>query len=42
MSVNSKDIAVAVYNDHSAAEEAVKTLQRAGFDMKKISIVGKD
>ena len=37
-----QDIAVAVYDDHSTAEEVVKTLQRAGFDMKKISIVGKD
>ena len=37
-----KDIAVAVYDEHSKAKEAVKTLQRAGFDMKKISIVGKD
>ena len=37
-----QDIAVAVYDEHSTAEEAVKTLQRGGFDMKKISIVGKD
>lgn len=33
---------VAVYSDHSAAEGAVTELQRAGFDMKKLSIVGKD
>ena len=33
---------VAVYGTHSQAEEAVKELQRAGFDMKKMSIVGKD
>ena len=37
-----QDIAVAVYDEHSTAEEAVKTLQRGGFNMKKISIVGKD
>ena len=37
-----QDIAVAIYDEHSTAEEAVKTLQRAGFDMTKISIVGKD
>jgi uncharacterized membrane protein len=34
--------AVAVYDTHAAADEAVKALQHAGFDMKTISIVGKD
>lgn len=34
--------AVAIYNTHTEAESAVKELQRAGFDMKKLSIVGKD
>src|SRR5271155_2004937 len=33
---------VAVYDVHSAAEDAVKQLQKSGFDMKKLSIVGKD
>ncbi len=33
---------VAVYESHSQAEEAVRELQKAGFDMKKMSIVGKD
>src|SRR6516164_11379865 len=33
---------VAVYDSHAQAEEAVQQLQRAGFDMKKLSIVGKD
>ena len=33
---------VAIYGTHSQAEEAVKELQKAGFDMKKMSIVGKD
>src|ERR1700677_1673771 len=33
---------IAVYDNHSAAEYAVKELQKTGFDMKKISIVGKD
>ncbi|MBU6483496.1 MAG: DUF1269 domain-containing protein [Betaproteobacteria bacterium] len=36
------DIAVAVYDLHTQAETAVKALQRAGFDMKKISIIGRD
>jgi uncharacterized membrane protein len=35
-------LAVAVYDHHSDAETAVKALQRAGFDMKKISIIGKE
>jgi uncharacterized membrane protein len=33
---------VAIYESHSQAEEALKELQRSGFDMKKLSIVGKD
>ena len=33
---------VATYDTHVQAEAAVKELQQAGFDMKKLSIVGKD
>ena len=33
---------VAVYDSHSEAEQAVRTLAKSGFDMKKLSIVGKD
>jgi hypothetical protein len=33
---------IAVYNNHSTAEDAVKQLQKSGFDMKKLSVVGKD
>ena len=33
---------VAVFGTHQAAEQAVKQLQQSGFDMKKLSIVGKD
>jgi hypothetical protein len=33
---------VGIYDTHTAAENAVKELQKAGFDMKKLSIVGKD
>jgi len=33
---------VAVYGSHTEAEGAVKELQKAGFDLKKLSIVGKD
>jgi uncharacterized membrane protein len=42
MTMNRTDIAVAVYDVHTQAEAAVKALQRAGFDMKKISIIGRD
>jgi hypothetical protein len=34
--------AIAIYDNHSSADEAVKELQRSGFNMKKLSIVGKD
>ncbi len=37
-----EDAAVAVFHSHRAAEEAVKELQKDGFDMQKLSIVGKD
>ena len=33
---------VAIYKSHAEAETAVKELQQAGFDMKKLSIVGRD
>jgi hypothetical protein len=38
---NNNGTLVAVYNKHPEAEEAVKELQKSGFDMKKLSIVGK-
>lgn len=31
-----------VCNTHTAAEAAVKELQKAGFEMKELSIVGMD
>jgi hypothetical protein len=33
---------VAIFGTNEQAESAVKELQRSGFDMKKLSIVGKD
>src|ERR1700679_767063 len=33
---------VAVFETHTEADAAVKELQAAGFDMKKLSVVGKD
>ncbi len=37
-----KNAMVAVYNTHIEAETGIKELQKAGFAMKKLSIVGKD
>jgi len=34
--------AVAIYATHDEADAAIKSLQKSGFDMKKLSIVGKD
>jgi hypothetical protein len=34
--------AVAVYDTHSDAEKAIRTLAKSGFDMQKLSIVGRD
>lgn len=33
---------VGVYDSHTRAEASIKELQRSGFNMKKLSIVGKD
>ena len=34
--------AVATYATHPEAEEAIKELQRSGFELKKLSIIGQD
>ncbi len=33
---------VATFDSHDRAEDAIRELQKSGFDMKKLSIVGKD
>jgi len=33
---------VAIFNLHTEAEDAIKSLQKAGYDMKKLSIIGRD
>ena len=33
---------VGIFGDHQGAESAVKELQKSGYDMKKLSVVGKD
>jgi hypothetical protein len=40
--MNPNELAVATYDSHLKAEQAVKSLQRAGFDMRHISIIGRD
>jgi hypothetical protein len=35
------DTVIAVFEDHSAADSAVKKLTAAGFEMKNLSVVGK-
>jgi hypothetical protein len=35
------DPVIAVYDTHAAAEATIKALSHAGFDMKKLSIIGK-
>jgi hypothetical protein len=41
MSKNKNSAIVAIYPSHTAAEAAVKELQQSGFDMKKLSVVGR-
>jgi uncharacterized membrane protein len=40
--MNKSNSIVAIYPSHTAAEAAIKELQQSGFDMKKLSIVGRD
>jgi hypothetical protein len=40
--MSEKNAAVAICNTHTEAEQVVKELQKSGYDMKKLSIVGKD
>ena len=40
--MSEQNAVVGVFNTHTEAETSIKELQRSGFDMKKLSIVGKD
>ena len=40
--MKSENAMVAIYDTHSDAEQAIKELQKGGYDMKNLSIVGKD
>ena len=37
-----QNVVVALYDSHVGAEQAIKKLQRAGLDMRDLSIIGKD
>ena len=40
--MSTKNALVGTFENHSDAEESIKELQSAGYDMKKLSIIGKD
>jgi uncharacterized membrane protein len=40
--MSDKNSVVAIFDSHERAEDAIHELQKSGFDMKKLSIVGKD
>src|SRR5580698_7706498 len=42
MTDNKNNSVVAIYKSHTEAEAAIKELQKSGFDMKQLSIVGRD
>ncbi|MEZ6062133.1 MAG: general stress protein [Planctomycetaceae bacterium] len=42
MATLQNDAVVATYDNHTLAEAAVKELQQSGFNMKQLSIVGRD
>jgi hypothetical protein len=40
--MSERNSVVAIFDSHEKAEEAVKALHRSGFDMKQLSILGRD
>ncbi len=40
--MSDKNAVAAIFESHDRAEDAIRELQKDGFDMKKLSIVGKD
>lgn len=39
---NKNNAVVAIYESHAEAEAGIKELRRSGFDMKKLSTVGRN
>ena len=40
--MSEQNAVIGIFNSHIEAEKSIKGLQQSGFDMKKLSIVGKD
>lgn len=40
--MSQENATVAIYEVHTAAEEAIKRLRNSGFDMQKVSVAGRD
>ena len=40
--MDKNNFVVAIYPSHTSAETAIKELQHSGFEMKKLSIIGRD
>jgi uncharacterized membrane protein len=40
--MSDKNSVVAIFDSHEHAEDAIREIQKSGFDMKKLSIIGKD
>jgi len=40
--MDAQNVTVGIYGSHEAAEGAIRELEKSGFDMKKLSIIGKD
>ncbi len=40
--MDKQNASVGIFNTHTEAEASIRELQQSGFDMKKLSIVGKD
>ncbi|MGO9468183.1 MAG: general stress protein [Isosphaeraceae bacterium] len=40
--MSDKNSVVAIFDSHERVEDAIRELEKSGFDMKKLSIIGKD
>ena len=40
--ISNKNSVVGIFESHERVEDAIRELQKSGFDMKKLSIIGKD
>jgi hypothetical protein len=40
--MSEKNSVVAIFESHERAEDAIRELEKSGFDMKKLSIIGRD